>query len=141
MSARSSDGGSWILDMLQYGELQDEHHREISTLLLSLLEVMDSFDRVLAEAPLTDDTRGVTGTCQLIARQLGTVLERAKVRPIQCVGRALDLDAHEVVGVRAIVPEQASVVVEVVRRGYEWDGQLLRAAQVIVGCSSEENSS
>lgn len=140
MSASPYDDGRWILDVLRYGELQDEHRHEISTLLLSLLEVMDSFDRVLAETPSSEGTRGVNGTCQLIARQFGSVLERANVRPIQCVGQALDLDVHEVVGIRATVPEQANVVIEVVRRGYEWDGRLLRVAQVIVGRSSEESS-
>lgn len=140
MSANPLGGERWTLGMLQYGELQDEHRREVSTLLLSLLEVMDSFDRMLAEAQQSEDTPGASRTCQLIARQLGSVLERAKVRPMQCVGRAVDLDANEVVGVRATVPEQANVVLEVVRRGYEWDGQLLRAAQVIVGCLSEDGS-
>lgn len=138
MSARPEGDGSWLLEALRYHELQDEHRREMSGLLLSLLDVMDSFDRVLAHADSGDAQDG-TSACRLIARQLDSVLQRMKVRPLQCLGQVVDVETQEVVSVRNTAPEQADVVVEVVRRGYEWDGRLLRTAQVIVGRSSEEN--
>lgn len=132
-----------ILDMLDYStelsEQRTEHHREMSELLLSLLEVMDSFDRLLGEDPAPAE-HGVARTCRLIARQLGAVLENAGVRAVRPVGAPVDPRVHEVVGVQPAAPSQDGIVVEVIRRGYEWHGRPLRPAQVIIGRSGEEDS-
>ncbi|HEX2300999.1 MAG TPA: hypothetical protein VHH34_21235, partial [Pseudonocardiaceae bacterium] len=65
------DGMRKMLDMLDYStelsEQRAEHHREMSELLLSLLNVMDSFERVLGADPGVAE-RGVAGSCRLIAR-------------------------------------------------------------------------
>ena len=132
-----------ILGMLDYStelsEQRAEHHREMSGLLLSLLDVMDSFDRLLGEDPCAAE-QGVAGTCRLIARQLSAVLEGAGVRAVQPMGTAVDPRAHEVVGVQPAPASQGGIVLEVIRRGYEWHDRLLRPAQVIIGGSDEEDS-
>jgi len=137
------DGMQKILDMLDYStelsEQRAEHHREMSGLLLSLLDVMDSFDRLLGEDPCAAE-QGVAGTCRLIARQLGAVLEGAGVRVVHPVGTAVDPRAHEVVGVQPAPASRGGIVLEVIRRGYEWHDRLLRPAQVIIGRSDEEDS-
>jgi molecular chaperone GrpE len=132
-----------ILDVLDYStelaEQRTEHRRQMSALLLSLLEVMDSFDRMLAEDPGIAG-HSVVGTCQLIARQLNSVLERAGVDTMPCMGATVDPRVHQVVDVRPADPPQDDIIVEVVRRGYTWHGELLRPAQVIIGRSREEDS-
>ena len=137
------NGMQKILDMLDYStelsEQRAEHHREMSGLLLSLLDVMDSFDRLLGEDPGAAEQR-VASTCRLIARQLGAALEVVGVRAVHPVGTAVDLQAHEVVGVQPAPVSQGGIVLEVIRRGYEWHGRLLRPAQVIIGGSDEEDS-
>lgn len=137
------DGMQKILNVLDYStelsEQRAEHRRQMSALLLPLLEVMDSFDRLLAEDPGAAG-QGVISTCRLIARQLAAVLERVGVRAMQCVGAVVNPRVHEVVGVRPAAPLDDSLVLEVVRRGYEWHGELLRPAQVIIGRSCEEDS-
>lgn len=137
------DGMQRILDVLDYStelsEQRADHRRQMSALLLSLLEVTDSFDRLLAGHPGTAG-HGVVDTCQLIARQLDSVLERAGVAAMDCVGAAVDPRVHHVVDVRPAARLQDNIVVEVVRRGYEWHGELLRPAQVIIGRSHEEDS-
>lgn len=137
------DGMRKILDMLdcstELSEQRAEHHREMSGLLLSLLDVMDSFDRLLGEDPGAAE-QGVARTCRLIARQLAAVLEGVGVRVAHSVGAAVDPRVHEVVGVQPAPTSRDGIVLEVVRRGYEWHGRLLRPAQVIIGRSSEEDS-
>lgn len=137
------DGMRKVLDMLDYStelsEQRAEHHREMSELLLSLLDVMDSFDRVLgADSGVAE--QGVAGSCWLIARQFGAVLEGVGVRAIHSVGAVVDPRIHQVVGVQPAPASQSDIVVEVIRRGYEWHGGLLRPAQVIIGRSGEEDS-
>lgn len=131
-----------ILDVLDYSselsELRAAHHREMSGLLLSVLGVMDSFDRLLGEDPGTE--QGITSTCRLIARQLAAALEGAGVREVPAAAATADPAVHQVVGVHPAVPAQHGTIVEVIRRGYEWHGRLLRPAQVIIGRSDEENS-
>jgi molecular chaperone GrpE (heat shock protein) len=144
------DGIQKMLDVLDYSaelseqraelsEQRNEHRRQMSALLLSLLEVMDSFDRLLAEQPDTEG-HGMVGTCQLIARQLNSVLEQAGVAAMHCVGAMVDPRVHHVVDTRPTAAHQHNIVVQVVRRGYEWQGELLRSAQVIIGRSREEDS-
>lgn len=137
------DGMQKILDVLDYStELSDqraEHRREMSALLLSLLDIMDSFDRLLDEDPGAAEL-GMAGTCRLIARQLAAVLEGVGLRAVNPVGAVVDPRAHQMVGVRPAAPSQDGIVVEVVRRGYEWHGRPLRPAQVITGRSDEEDS-
>lgn len=137
------EGMRKILDLLDYStelsEQRAEHHREMSGLLLRLLEVMDSFDRLLGEDPGAAE-QGVAGTCRLIARQLAAVLEGVGVRATHPEGAAVDPRMHEVVGVQPVPASQSGTVVEVIRRGYEWHDRQLRSAQVIIGRSSEEDS-
>ncbi|MGH3784980.1 MAG: nucleotide exchange factor GrpE [Pseudonocardiaceae bacterium] len=137
------DGMQKILDMLDYStelsEQRAEHRREMSGLLLSLLDVMDSFDRLLGEDPGAAEV-GVTRTCRLIARQLNAALEDVGVRATHPVGAAVDPRVHQVVAVQPAPASRSGIVVEVIQRGYEWHGGVLRPAQVIIGRSGEEDS-
>ena len=125
-------------------ELDDRdraHREELRALLLDLLEVMDSFDRLLAAPPAgpggTGDDRE---TCRLIARQLQAVLSRTGLVQIGQVGEPLDLERHEVAGERARAGGPVNRVADVVRRGYELDGRLLRPARVIVTTDTLEGA-
>ena len=99
--------------------------------MLSLLDVVDDVERILNfvgndSSPLVEGIRAVH-------RKLMQLLQKEGVRPIEAVGQPFDPALHEVVStVPADGDHPTGTIVEEVRRGYVWNGDLLRSAQVVV---------
>ena len=105
-------------------------------ILLALLDVMDDFDRALEHVDQSPDA--VVEGLRAIHKRLADTLKAQGVTPIESVGRQFDPAWHEAVGVveagankAGIAPEPGAVTDEM-RRGYLWDGELLRPARVHV---------
>lgn len=99
-------------------------------LLLGLLDVLDDFDRAVlhvgdAAGPVADGLR-------LIHQRLRRLLESDGVTPFGGRGEQFDPEIHEAMSVVESDGAEPGVVHEVDRRGYLWDGELLRPARVIV---------
>ena len=109
-------------------------------LLLHLLTVMDAFDRLLdpGQATLRGDWRD---SVRLIAGQLADVLAEAGVEPVDCDGAVADPRKHEVVDQRPAAGAEEAVILEVLTRGYQWRGRVLRRPQVITAQHSKEEKS
>jgi molecular chaperone GrpE (heat shock protein) len=110
---------------------QERNRDRMRSLLLSFIEVLDSFQRFFtavdgpAEPPYLP-------TVRLIASQLEAALGGAGVRPVASLGLAVEPGRHEIRGVRSVPGVAGDTVVEELLRGYEWDGELLRKPRVIV---------
>ena len=99
-------------------------------LLLALLGVMDDFDRALAhaeEAPVA-----FADGLRLVRRRLDEVLRSNGVTLLESVGRPFDPNLHEAVSVVEGDGQESGVVHAEERRGYLWDGELLRPSRVTV---------
>lgn len=120
-------------------EKEKGHEAQTRALLLSFLEVADSFDRCFA-APESrpEHERQSLKTFELIRKQLDVALSRAGVTPIICLGRTADPALHEIVEVRYTGGVEEEVIVEEIRRGYEWNGEVLRPPQVVIARRFEE---
>lgn len=117
------------------GALADKeqaHQRELSDLFVSLTDVLDSFDRLLAARADSTSAEACLRTCRLIARQLELAGSRAGMSTFGAPGDDVDSGRHAVIEVRAQAGTADGVVVEVLRRGCEWNGRVLRPAEVIV---------
>jgi molecular chaperone GrpE (heat shock protein) len=110
------------------------HWRAQVAFFQSLLDVMDSFDRVLAESDAAVPLR----TVELLARQLARCLERAGVTPLHCLGETADPEVHEIAEARPAERIGRDTIVEVVSGGYLWNGRLLRRPRVIVAAGEKE---
>ncbi len=122
---------------------EQEHHEQLRALLLALLEVMDSFDRLLSDwtqqTDLTVEKANVMlNTIRLISRQMESVLRQTGVSPLMCLGQAIDPRKHEIVGARETNEVEPDIILEIVQRGYEWNSQLLRRPRVIVAHNVQE---
>lgn len=111
------------------------HRQEQVTLFQSLLDVADSFDRLVQES---GDEVVPLRTVKLLARQLALCLERAGVTHLPCLGETADPQVHEIVGTRPAEETAPDTIVEVVSGGYLWNGELLRRARVIVAAGGKE---
>lgn len=135
-------GGSQNLEMWSGGfdfalELSKQKQRDralFRNMLLSFIEVADSFDRYFAllsrkgsDQPHDESLR----TVYLIAKQLEAALRQAGVAPIQCLGQQAVPGSHEILEVQDVPGAVEDEIVGELLRGYEWDGEILRKPGVI----------
>ena len=81
---------------------------------------------------LAQQLAGVADGYALSLRRVERALTQAGVEPISAEGRPFDPELMEVVEAVAADGRPSGTVVEEVRRGYRWNGALLRFAQVKV---------
>ncbi len=110
-------------------EVDERAAQATAGLLLSLLPVVDNFDRAF-EADREEDPGAWAEGIALIRKDLVQVLERLGVQPIAAAGQPFDPQYHEAVG-RAPGPDNE--VLEQVRKGYLLGTRVLRPALVVVG--------
>ncbi|MFG3258310.1 nucleotide exchange factor GrpE [Streptomyces sp. NPDC048172] len=108
------------------------HHARTERLMLGLVEVLDSFDRLLAGAGAGALEEVPAASVRALARQLERALQAEGLEPVGGTGERADPFRHHVVDVRHRPGAAEDEVVEVVRRGYRFEGQLLRPARVVL---------
>ncbi len=99
-------------------------------IVLSLLGVMDDFDRALEHAGNSPNT--VVAGLQAIYNRLADVIGAQGVTPIETLGQSFDPALHEAVSAIETDEAETGVVLDEVSRGYLWNGELLRPARVRV---------
>lgn len=103
-------------------------------LIIELLIVLDSFEMAFAGSTWESVDKTWRGGIEHIYQQLIRILNEHGVREIIPLGESFDPSVHDSI---AVVPvedsSQDQTVVEVVKRGYLLEGNLLRPATVKVG--------
>ncbi|MGV2921064.1 nucleotide exchange factor GrpE [Streptomyces alfalfae] len=117
---------------------RDAAHRALTErLLLRCADVLDSFDRLLADGA-GYDAATYRRSVALIAGQLETVLAEEGLERIGLPGERAEPANHHVTETRAAPPGTgAGEVLETVQRGYRYRGDVLRAARVVVAVDGE----
>ena len=96
-----------------------------------LLPILDNLERALAsEQPDSCEPlhRGVTITLQ----EVGRLLQRHGVEPVEDVGLPFDPHRHEAISVRHDPYQPDQIILEVTQRGYCRNDKVFRPAKVIV---------
>jgi molecular chaperone GrpE len=99
-------------------------------ILVSLLEVLDGFDRALPY--LSTAPPSVAEGVQAIHRRMLDLLNAQNVKAIKTVGQPFDPAAHEAIGAVESDEYPSGTVTEEVQRGYRLGDELLRPARVRV---------
>jgi molecular chaperone GrpE len=121
-------------------EAREAERRGKSALARELVPALDNLERALRaggvdpDDPPADpgDGEGLTHGVALVYRELRATLERAGVETYDPTGERFDPNWHEALATRAEEGTDAGIVLETVEKGYRLDGQVLRAAKVIV---------
>jgi molecular chaperone GrpE (heat shock protein) len=116
---------------------------ELDGIFDSLIPVLDSFDRLrrhTANGSVPDDSAALLETFGRIGAQLESAVADAGLLGFGAPGDAVDLDRYRIVDAVRTGGVREDTVVEVVRRGYERDGKVLRPAEVIVAERDEEKA-
>jgi molecular chaperone GrpE len=102
----------------------------IKGMILALLEIIDDVEKALQYASETKkpSVKGV----RIIHKKFLALLEMQGVLPFESVGMTFDHNLHDAVAIAKSEESKPGTVVDELRRGYLWNNELLRAAQVRV---------
>jgi molecular chaperone GrpE len=103
--------------------------------LSDVLNVLDDFDRALAaDAPA--EAQGYRAGVELIRRQLGELLRKRGVTPLETLGSDFDPHLHQAVAYEETPGAREGEIIGELRRGYRLGDRLLRPALVRVAKAS-----
>ena len=102
--------------------------------LVSLLPVIDDFERAIAANEKVDDVDSIKEGFNLIYNKLVQMMKRFDVEEIQAKGEEFNTDFHEAVThFPAQNEEDKGKVIDVTEKGYKLKDKVIRYAKVVVG--------
>ncbi|MBW8060417.1 MAG: nucleotide exchange factor GrpE [Solirubrobacterales bacterium] len=118
-------------------EIQAAARRGKAGLAGELIGVIDNLERALAAAGIEPSAEAppeepLAQGILLTYRELTAVLEQAGVESYDPAGEKFDPAWHEALQTRPADGAEPGTVVEVLQKGFRLDGQVLRAARVVV---------
>ena len=102
--------------------------------LLSLLPILDDFDRALTEIKKTDDNILIQGV-ELIQEKFKNTLFSKGLEQVEVnVGEAFDADFSEAITqIPAPSPEMKGKIVDIIEKGYKLGDKIIRFPKVVIG--------
>ena len=116
-------------------EVQAAAVRGKAQLAAEVVPVLDDLERALQAAgldPEGDSEDGLAHGVILVFRGLRETLERNGIEAVDPKGEKFDPNVHEALSTIPSDGVEAGVVVEVMQKGYRFEGQLIRPAMVVV---------
>jgi len=103
-------------------------------IIVSLLPVMDDFERAFKSMDTTNDVIAAKAGVELIYSKLNNILAQKGLKPMDSVGQPFDADLHEAItNVPAPNEELKGKVLDEMEKGYYLGDKVIRFAKVIVG--------
>jgi len=121
-------------------EREDGRRQIWFDLLRRLLPVVDNLDRALTESG-PSKAGGLHEGVALTLQQMKEILGREGLQEIAVVGERFDPHLHEAVEARSVEGFEEGIVLEQLRKGYLFQGQLLRPALVRVSAKGGKGTS
>lgn len=104
------------------------------SILLSLLPVMDDFDRAINLMESAPDSRAMKEGIDLIYSKMREFLKQNGVKEIDALDKDFDTDLHEAVTkIPATDKKKKGKVVDVIQKGYYLNDKVIRYSKVVVG--------
>ena len=104
------------------------------SLLMSLLPVIDDFDRANQTLDTVEDDSPIKEGVTLILTKFQDFLKQNGIREIEAKGQNFDTDLHEAITkIPAPTKDLKGKIVEVVQKGYYLNDKVIRFAKVVIG--------
>jgi molecular chaperone GrpE len=104
------------------------------SVIISLLPVVDDFDRAVISMRDTDNCEAIRQGLELINAKLSAFLKQNGVSEIEAIHEQFNPDIHEAVTSIAVDNESLrGKVTEVIRKGYTLNEKVIRFPKVVVG--------
>ncbi|RKD13835.1 nucleotide exchange factor GrpE [Pelobium manganitolerans] len=102
--------------------------------IVSLLGVLDDFERASKVMETATDVKGVKEGVDLIHNKLQSLLSQKGLKAMEAIGQPFDADVHEAItNVPAPSPDLKGKVIDEVEKGYFLNDKVIRFAKVVVG--------
>jgi molecular chaperone GrpE len=122
-------------DFINYKKRSEQERQDLSkfansVLILSLLPVLDDFERAFSSIPASTKKQSWLEGIKLIERKLWAILQAQGVSPIKALGEPFDPALHEAVRQDS---GQEGIVIEEIQKGYLLEDRVIRPSKVVVG--------
>lgn len=111
---------------------------QLTALILNFLPVLDDLERAVESVDADVADRPWVEGVRLVHQKFRGVLEATGVTEAHALNQPFDPARHEAMG---SAPGPEGEVVRVLRRGYELEGRMVRAAMVMVGSGEDAETS
>jgi len=102
--------------------------------IVSLLSVLDDFDRALKATETAADVQAVREGVILIHSKLKNLLVQKGLKEMESINTTFDTDLHEAITkVPAATEDQKGKVIDELEKGYTLNDKVIRFAKVVVG--------
>jgi molecular chaperone GrpE len=127
-------------DFINYKRRSEQERGEVaqfanSMIMLSLLPILDDFERAFVSIPPRLAKMSWVEGIKLVERKLWASLEAQGLSPIKALGEPFDPNLHE--AVRQDKGKEG-IVIEEVQKGYKLNDRVIRPTMVVVGNGEEE---
>jgi molecular chaperone GrpE len=112
-------------------DIEHAHRFALEKFAQELLPVRDSLELAVANAGRADSASLVAGQ-EATLKLLAKAFDRFSIVGVEPNGEPFDPQRHEAIAMRESSSAEPQSVLEVVQRGYELNGRLLRPARVVV---------
>lgn len=103
-------------------------------LVVSLLPVLDDFERAEKAVADSNDLEALREGLKLVHHKMKSILNQNGLQPLESVGQEFDVDFHEAITkIPAPSADLKGKVVDEVERGYLLKDKVIRFAKVVVG--------
>jgi molecular chaperone GrpE len=113
-------------------QITDSIMHEKTSVMKSLLPILDNFERTLQNVRLSEDADPLVKGVRMIYDQMLTILTSYGVEQVKALGERFDPAFHEAITQTAQPDKQDSLVLEEVQKGYKMNGRVIRPSRVVV---------
>ena len=124
-------------DLINYRKRKDEEVSNLlkyagADLIISLLPVLDNFERALENENESEELKNYLEGFKLIYENIKEILKANDVKEIEALGKDFDPLYHHSVSMRKDESKEPGVVLEVYQKGYTYKDKVLRPSKVII---------
>lgn len=103
--------------------------------ITAILPVLDDFERAQKAMEESDDAQGIKDGVKLIQDKLVNILKTKGLEAVESpIGKAFDVEFHEAITqIPAPSKKEKGKVLDVVEKGYELNGKVIRFSKVVIG--------
>ncbi|MBB5623367.1 molecular chaperone GrpE [Pedobacter cryoconitis] len=102
--------------------------------IISMLPVLDDFDRANKATENATDVAAIREGIQLVHTKLKSILSQKGLKEMECANTVFDTDLHEAITkVPAPTEELKGKVIDELEKGYTLNDKVIRFAKVVVG--------
>ncbi len=103
-------------------------------IVVSLLPVLDDFERAIKSMESATDVNAVKEGVVLVQSKLNNILGQKGLKPMEAIGNAFDADLHEAItNIPAPTDDMKGKVIDEMEKGYYLNDNVIRFAKVVVG--------